>query len=307
MSEEPTAAVRGGERYERADVLRIVGISGRQLAGWERAGLIAIAESYSFTDLVQLTKLRSLRGHVPSRVILRTLKACSVAGLENPLMESGVVFTAPHRIAVKHQGATLEPASGQFVFDFADAAPSPEGETRGRRVVPIRPDRETVREMFLRGVQLEESADMVAQAMGMYRRLLEIDPHHAPAHINLGTLYYNQQNFTAAEQSYRQAVESDPGYALAYFDLGNVLDETGRVQEAIAAYEQAIELAADYADAHYNVALAYERVKAPRKALSHWQKYVKLDSAGPWSSHARAQAERILQIDQLQIVWRKGS
>lgn len=298
-------SVSGEERYQRADVLRIVGISNRQLSGWEKAGLIPAAETYSFTDLVQLTKLRSLRGHVPSRVILRTLKACSVAGLQNPLIESNVVFTAPRRIAVKHEGATLEPASGQFVFDFAESAPS--GTTRGKRVVPIRPDRDIVQEMFLKGVHLEESPETVPHAMDVYKRLLEIDPQHAAAHINLGTLYYNQQNFVAAEQSYRRAVEADPRYALAHFDLGNVLDETCRLTEAIAAYERAIELSPEYADAHYNVALAYERLKKPRKALPHWEIYVKLDAIGPWSSHAHAQVERILHADQLKIVWRRGS
>ena len=84
-------------------------------------------------------------------------------------------------------------------------------------------------------------------------------PTIAAAHINLGTLYYNRQDFVSAEKHYRSAVQSDPRYALAYFDLGNVLDETGRIPDAIAAYSTAIQLAPTYADAHYNLALAYER------------------------------------------------
>jgi len=60
-----------------------------------------------------------------------------------------------------------------------------------------------------------------------------------------------------------------------------VLDETGRVQEAIQTY-QAAASGSTYADAHYNLALAYEKIKEPRKALKHWQAYVKLDSTGPW-------------------------
>ena len=59
--------------------------------------------------------------------------------------------------------------------------------------------------------------------------MLELDPDHAAAHINLGTLHYNRQEYALAEKHYRRAIEIDPRYALAYFDLGNVLDETGRV------------------------------------------------------------------------------
>jgi tetratricopeptide (TPR) repeat protein len=81
-----------------------------------------------------------------------------------------------------------------------------------------------------------------------------------------------------------------------------VLDETGRVQEAIVTYKTALQLAPTYADAHYNLALAFEKVREPRKALKHWQAYVKLDASGPWSVHARSQIKRILQADGLKLV-----
>jgi tetratricopeptide (TPR) repeat protein len=92
---------------------------------------------------------------------------------------------------------------------------------------------------------------------------------HAAAHINLGTLYYNRQEYALAEKHYRSAIQIDPRYALAYFDLGNVLDETGRVEEAINTYKTAIQLAPTYADAHYNIALAYEKdASAPQSAAT---------------------------------------
>ena len=142
-------------------------------------------------------------------------------------------------------------------------------------------------------------------AIRTYLQVLELDPNHAAAHINLGTLYYNRQEFVLCEQHYRQAVASDPRYALAYFDLGNVLDETGRIADAVAAYTTAIRLAPTYADAHYNLALAYERLRQPRKALPHWKTYLKLDSSGPWAVHARNQIARILEADPLKIVFKR--
>jgi tetratricopeptide (TPR) repeat protein len=169
-----------------------------------------------------------------------------------------------------------------------------------RSIVPC----ETAADLFLRGVALEEHPHTHDEAIQVYLCVLELEPEHAAAHINLGTLYYHRQDFVSAEKHYRLAVESDPRYALAHFDLGNVLDETGRIHDAIGAYLTAIRLAPTYADAHYNLALAYERLKRPRQALPHWRVYIKLDRQGPWSVHARNQIARILEGDKLKIVHR---
>jgi len=44
------------QRYSRADLLRILRLTARQLATWEKAGLVAACESYSFFDLLQVKK-----------------------------------------------------------------------------------------------------------------------------------------------------------------------------------------------------------------------------------------------------------
>ena len=49
--------------YGRADVLRILHISAKQLVGWQRAGLAPHSDSFSFTDLVQLQAIRDLRAN----------------------------------------------------------------------------------------------------------------------------------------------------------------------------------------------------------------------------------------------------
>jgi tetratricopeptide (TPR) repeat protein len=168
--------------------------------------------------------------------------------------------------------------------------------------VPQEPAAVEVAELFARGVALEEDPRNQLQAIAAYEGVLQLDPDHAAAHINLGTLYYNRQDYTAAEDHYRAALRIDSRYALAHFDLGNVLDETGRVAEAVQSYLAALQLAPTYADAHYNLALAYEKMRESRKALKHWQAYVKLDGTGPWSAHARTQIKRILKSDPLKLV-----
>jgi tetratricopeptide (TPR) repeat protein len=288
--------------YRRTDVIRILRITARQLAQWQKAGLAADSETFSFFDLLQLKKVRDLRAkRVRPAVIRESLQAMlkQVAGMENPLIEAST-FSTGSRIAFRHAGTAVEPTTGQFVMDFAPS----------QRVVPANVQSlhvaETAAEFFARGVNLEDDPQSQPDAIAAYEKVIELEPGHAAAHINLGTLHYNRQDYQRAEHHYRKAVEADPRYALAYFDLGNVLDETGRVGEAIAAYTGAISLAPTYADAHYNLALAFEKVRRPRMALRHWRAYVRLDRSGPWALHARNQIRRILQHDSLKVVYRNS-
>ena len=289
-------------RYSRTDLLRILRLTARQLTAWEKAGLLAATETYSFFDLLQVKKVRDLCARrVRPAVIRESLQAMQkqVAGMENPLLEAGSYSTGA-RVVFRHEGKALEPIAGQFVMDFD---PSDRVVAANSKVRAI-PTDEGIAELFARGIALEEEPSTQTEAIALYEKVLEMEPQHAAAHINLGTLFYNRQDYIKAEHHYRAAIEADPRYALAYFDLGNVLDETGRVPEAIKAYSTALLLAPTYGDAHYNLALAYEKMKQPRKALRHWRTYVRLDSTGPWSVHARNQVRHILTSDALKIVYR---
>lgn len=287
--------------YRRTDILRILRITGRQLAGWEKAGLIKNASNYSFFDILQLKKVRDLRAKkVRPATIRASLQAMlkQASGMENPLVEAGT-FSTGVRVAFRHEGRALEPIAGQFVMDFANR------EVVAANVKTMRAA-ENAADFFARGIALEEDPASQPEAIEAYKKAIELDPTHAAAHINLGTLYYNRREYGSAEKHYRHAIEVDPRYALAYFDLGNVLDETGRLQDAVKAYKDAITLAATYADAHYNLALAYEKLKQPRAALQHWRAYIKLDNVGPWAVHARNQITKILSMDRLRVVYRRS-
>jgi tetratricopeptide (TPR) repeat protein len=255
---------------------------------------------------VQLRKLRELAAtRISVKSIRRSVDAMQkVAGLSNPLLELAVV-TRGSRLAFRQGGALVDPMTRQMAFDF-ELAPCAGLAVVRRYTNDASPLAAEVQEMFLRAVRLEESTATLAEAKTIYATILEIQPGHAAAAINLGTIQYNGRDYEGAEALYRRATEADPEYALAFFDLGNVLDELQRLPEAVAAYERALKLVPQYADAHYNLALAYERMKEPRKALRHWTAYAKLDPTGPWASHARSQTKKILSAEPLAIVCRHG-
>jgi len=284
--------------------MRILHLQSRQLNHWERSGLIIPKENYSFQDLVELRKLRDLSSKQMNIARIRdTVEAMRrVTGMESPLLQSDAMRKGP-RLLFRHDGVLEDPYSPQLMFDF---------DCLAQDTQPIAPELQggltQVQEMFLRAVQLEEAGTtqpkLLQEAAALYRQILAMNSQHAPACINLGTIHYNMGQFVEAEALYRRATEADTEYALAFFDLGNVLDELHRLGEAVKAYERAIALVPNYADAHYNLALAYERQGERRRALRHWMTYTRLDPTGPWASHARGQAKKILGLERLAIIHR---
>ena len=273
-------------------------------------------EAYSFEHLARLRTLREMRSkRISARSIRQQVDAMQkVAGMRNALTETSAVAHGS-RLAFRHGGALVDPLTQQLAFDFAMAeglqlkalgtGTHGAGFGNGSRAAQG-PGAARLQEMFVRAVQLEESAATLAEAIETYNAILEMKPEHAAACINLGTIFYNQRDFPRAEQMYRRASEADPEYALAFFDLGNVLDEMQRLEDAIEAYQTAIRIVPQYADAHYNLALAFERKNERRRALRHWMTYVRLDPVGPWAAHAQGQAKKILALERLSIVSRGG-
>jgi hypothetical protein len=57
--------------YSRADLLRILHLTPRQLANWERAGLVTSSQAYSFFDLLQVKKVSDLCDKSVSPAVIR--------------------------------------------------------------------------------------------------------------------------------------------------------------------------------------------------------------------------------------------
>ena len=284
--------------YCRRDVLRIFGIREQQLRLWERNGLIASAESYSFQDLGQVRKLRELGAcRISASSIREAIRAMrAVSGLPEPLLEAGLDLhgSSGGRAVFRHSGSVVEPVAGQYLLNFSNKGRPTLAPIAAGGFSPRTRQREAA-ERFARAVQAEE-AGQVDDAIELYEAVLTLAPGHAASAINLGTIFYHRREYARAEQFYRMATEADGSYALAFFDLGNVLDELKRLPEAIAAYRRAVQLDARYADAHYNLALALERDGRRRSALPHWTAYLRLDGSGPWAQHARTQLRKTLAM-----------
>ena len=273
------------EQFTRREVLRILGISDKQLAYWERLRLVEPRARwgerfYRFGDLISLRTVKQLtERRVPARRLQRAVEALrqQLAEVEAPLSELRIVSNGRH-LAVEVEGRQVEPLSGQLLLDF---------ETRElTEKVRVMPER-SAEEWFALALECESDAATHSQAIEAYRRVLEKSPRWIEPHINLGTLLYEQGEKEEAAGCYRQAVELEPANPLARFNLGSVLDELGQPGPAREHLRQAVALKPDYADAHYNLALVAEKLGAHGEARRHWRRYLQLDPHSPWAEYAR--------------------
>jgi tetratricopeptide (TPR) repeat protein len=280
-------------QYARAEVRRMLHLSERQLQAWERIGLISPASTYSFRDLIRVRAIRELRGRgIPLAKIGRALESLKrrLSDIHDPLSELKILSDG-RRIAVRFGGQKMEAMTGQILFNF-DAAELASVKPIPNQARPAQPERES-EAWFQKGLFLEETGAPIEEAVGAYRRAVELNPHAAGALVNLGTIHYRQGKFKDAERYYAQALDADPHYPLAHFNLGNLYDERGDLPKAQQCYESALRLNPGYGDAHFNLALLCERKGDALKAIRHWKAYLKLDSTSTWSDIARRQLEKL--------------
>jgi tetratricopeptide (TPR) repeat protein len=288
------AAPEGKRGYTRLEVCRLLNIAESVLEDWERHGFVAKRTHYGFQELVALKTLRELRRNRvrPERIrlIIESLRE-RLRHIQNPLTELKI-FTDGRRLAVQVDGGKMEPLTGQLLLDFDRE------EIRRLLRFPSRPAKDEVERQaqakrfeaerwFEKGVEIEQTQGPVDRAIAAYEKALAADPQLPCALVNLGTIYYQQQNQERARECYRRAIEVSPDYPLAHYNLANLLDESGEWTEAQDSYLAALRLDPNYADVHYNLALIYQNHGEPLKAVKHWRAYLKLDPQGYWAAIAR--------------------
>jgi tetratricopeptide (TPR) repeat protein len=268
-------------------------LSQRQLQTWERMGLVAAAESYSFRDLIALRAIAELRARrIPLRTIGRALQSLKrrLSEVRDPLAELKI-FSDGRTIAVRVAGQNMEALTGQILFDFDT---SELASVQSLPPQPLPPPRVHDSEAwFQKGLFLEETGAPVEEAVDAYLQAVEFNPQAAGALVNLGTIRYRLRQFKEAEDYYTRALQADPNYPLAHFNLGNLYDERGDLSRARQCYEAALRINPRYGDAHFNLALLCERRGDVLRAVHHWKAYLKIDSSGNWADIARRQLEKL--------------
>jgi tetratricopeptide (TPR) repeat protein len=284
------------QAYSRAETLRLLKITERQLKSWERQKLLRVSESYGFQELLALRTILKLRvSRLASSQIRRALIALGekLRDIHDPLSQLKI-YADGKRIRVEIDGGAMEAESGQLLLNF-DAVEL-KRLLEFRKPPTLNADqiqRAAAEHWFQRGLELEQTGAPLAEVIDAYEKAVELDPTSAGALVNLGTIQFNARNWKEAERYYQDALKADPQYALAHFDLANLYDERGDRAQALEHYQAALAISPTYADAHYNLALLYQGSNQGMKALRHWTEYLKLDPSSHWSSIARRELSKL--------------
>jgi tetratricopeptide (TPR) repeat protein len=270
--------------YTSRDVAKLLGLTVAQVRAFARDGFLSPgrrargALQFSFQDLVILRTAKALvAARIPTRRIRRALRKLRHELPRGRSLAELRIVAEGDRILVSDGATVWNPESGQLRLDFvvsdlaSRAAPIARRTAQAARAAERDLDAEDWYEL---GLELEAVAP--AEARDAYRRALELDAHHAHAHVNLGRLLHEEGLITEAERHYRLALREQPDHATAAFNLGIALEDLDRPADAIEAYRIALATDPRLADAHYNVARLYEQAGKKAAALRHLSMYRRL-------------------------------
>jgi Flp pilus assembly protein TadD/DNA-binding transcriptional MerR regulator len=281
-------------RYSAAQLSSTLGISGRLVRGWLRAGLIAPSESVAGVaqfDFRQIARARALSRLFDAGVSLKALRR-SLAQLRrwmsgaDELIDRMTRLESSARLAMRTASGDLVEPTGQLLLDFSAPDSCALDDASAFRIDDARHGDE----LFKQAIHHEEQGDFEA-AVRAYRRLIGLEGPDPEVCFNLGNALYAAGDSTAALDYFREAVALDPNDAEAWNNLANMLAESGRLAESMSAFRNALAVDPRYADAHYGLADVLDELGRPQEARIHWQAYLKQDSHSDWAEYARSRLE----------------
>ncbi|KAI4255692.1 MAG: hypothetical protein LQ352_002441 [Teloschistes flavicans] len=97
-------------------------------------------------------------------------------------------------------------------------------------------------------------------ALAYYNYGLKLDPRHAHLYTNLGSLFKDIGQLSAAIKMYEKAVHCDGSFDIALANLANAVKDQGRISDAIEYYRRAVTANPDFAEAVCGLANALNSV-----------------------------------------------
>jgi tetratricopeptide (TPR) repeat protein len=263
--------------YSLRDVGKLLGLSRSVVFGLIDAGFVAPTRGrrreyrFSFADLVVMRAAQGLsEAKIPAARILRSLRRLR-AQLPSEMPLAGLRIEAVGDSVVVSEGATQwQPDSGQYVLQFNVASPG------GRLAFfnASQPDEAVSDTRFEHALALE--ATQPDAACEAYRRVIELNPKHSDAYVNLGRLLHERGRLHQAEAIYRTGLDRCGADATLLFNLAVLQEDQQRPQDAAQNYRAALKAAPDLVDAHHNLARLCANLGLQQEALRHWSAFRKL-------------------------------
>ena len=134
----------------------------------------------------------------------------------------------------------------------------------------------------------------VDQAIGYFRRALQIDPHHIIALDNLGNAYRQKRNWPEAERVLKQALALNAEDPQANYSLGMVYAQQNDSQRAYEYLQKAIAARPVYPEALNNLGILYLRTRRPEEAKRSFEESIRV---APQYDQAYLNLSRVYAIE----------
>jgi tetratricopeptide (TPR) repeat protein len=115
-------------------------------------------------------------------------------------------------------------------------------------------------------------------AIKAYKQASSLFPTSAVPHAQMGLIYFNQKNFTAAETEYSKAVKLSPNQASTHYSLGQVYIAEGKYTDAVTQFKRVTALSPADSSGYYALGQVYRKLGQYDAAATQLNKAVALDN-----------------------------
>jgi len=116
------------------------------------------------------------------------------------------------------------------------------------------------------------------QAMGFFKKSIQLDPNSEQAYFQYGLVLMKQKDYAAAIESYEKVIELNPEFPDTFFNLGFINALSKNYEKAEEMYARVVELQPAYLDeALFNLALVQSKLNKNDESLANLEEAVKVN------------------------------
>ncbi len=141
----------------------------------------------------------------------------------------------------------------------------------------------SAQDSFSEGHALQARGDLES-ALAAYGTVLEIDPEHAQAHVNLVAIHGELGNYEQAIRHYERSVELNPAIAEAHYNYGVSRHFAGDFRGAAEAFEKALAINPQNPDTHGNLGASLAELGRESEATRHFRLAIERNPSHPMAN-----------------------
>ena len=133
-----------------------------------------------------------------------------------------------------------------------------------------------INETFQMATQSHKEGNIV-KAKNLYSKVLELDPNHENANINIGVIFQQLGEFQNSKKYYENVLKNNPNNIRAYTNLGVIFKNLEKIEEAIKCFDKAIEINPNSLEAQINLGVILQELEEDEKALKCYEQVIKIN------------------------------